>query len=176
VCLRSRTRKPGGAINPCRDAGCYISYRWPEGLSRTPVVGAEARLPDPNDRPGHRFKTSDGYIHGRHHLDCTKAGFSAGRRAIPSLPRIGLRRRRRVRQRHRRINKWRNKSDPKTHNTAEWLERLRLTRRSLSAILRPRPRLSIRTVVARDIIAEFDQPMVRRRVRQPKACGAVRDQ
>jgi crotonobetainyl-CoA:carnitine CoA-transferase CaiB-like acyl-CoA transferase len=39
-----------------------VSYLWPEGMMQYTVVGAEAAVADPNDRPDLVFKTRDGYI------------------------------------------------------------------------------------------------------------------
>jgi crotonobetainyl-CoA:carnitine CoA-transferase CaiB-like acyl-CoA transferase len=53
------------------------------------------------------------------------------------------------------------------HTTAEWLERLDAADVPCAPILRRSEIIHNEQVVARDIIAEFDQPMVGR-VRQPK--------
>jgi crotonobetainyl-CoA:carnitine CoA-transferase CaiB-like acyl-CoA transferase len=53
------------------------------------------------------------------------------------------------------------------HTTAEWLERLDAADVPCAPILRRGEIIHNEQVVARDIIAEFDQPMVGR-VRQPK--------
>ena len=53
------------------------------------------------------------------------------------------------------------------HSTAEWLERLDAADVPCAPILRRGEIIHNEQVVARDLIAEFDQPMVGR-VRQPK--------
>jgi crotonobetainyl-CoA:carnitine CoA-transferase CaiB-like acyl-CoA transferase len=56
------------------------------------------------------------------------------------------------------------------HTTAEWLERLDAADVPCAPILRRGEIIHNEQVIARDIIAEFDQPKVGR-VRQPKPAG-----
>jgi crotonobetainyl-CoA:carnitine CoA-transferase CaiB-like acyl-CoA transferase len=110
------------------------------------------------------FKTSDGY-HCRHHFDSEWQGFCKFP-VIPSLPGIPLRDAiGALRQYHRA-----DQQDGRViaqHTTAEWLERLDAADVPCAPILRRGEIIHNEQVVARDIIAEFDQPMVGR-VRQPK--------
>jgi crotonobetainyl-CoA:carnitine CoA-transferase CaiB-like acyl-CoA transferase len=143
-----------------------ISYLWPEGMMQYTVVGAEVTAADPNDRPDLVFKTSDGYLTCGTISDSEWQGFCRAtgdstlaqdaRFATPSARSMNA---------TARINKMQEYIGQ--HTTAEWLERLDAADVPCAPILRRGDIIQNEQVVARDIIAEFEQPGVGR-VRQPK--------
>jgi len=143
-----------------------ISYLWPEGMMQYTVVGAETTAADPNDRPDLVFKTSDGYITAGTISDSEWQGFcrASGDPELAKDPRFATPSARSVNATAR-INKMAEYIAQ--HTTAEWLERLDAADVPCAPILRRGEIVHNEQVVARDIIAEFDQPMVGR-VRQPK--------
>jgi crotonobetainyl-CoA:carnitine CoA-transferase CaiB-like acyl-CoA transferase len=130
------------------------------------VIGAEAAAADPNDRPDLVFKTSDGYLTCGTISNSEWQGFCRAsgdpelakdaRFATPSARSVNA---------TARINKMQEYIGQ--HTTAEWLERLDAADVPCAPILRRSEIIHNEQVVARGIIAEFDQPMVGR-VRQPK--------
>src|SRR5436189_142214 len=143
-----------------------ISYLWPEGMMQYTVIGAEAISADPNDRPDLVFKTSDGYLTAGTMSDSEWQGFcrASGDPELAKDPRFATPAARSVNATAR-INKMAEYIA--LHTTAEWLERLDAADVPCAPILRRGEIIDNEQVVARDIIAEFDQPMVGR-VRQPK--------
>src|SRR3954451_5109172 len=143
-----------------------ISYLWPEGMMQYTVVGAEAASADPNDRPDLVFKTSDGYLTAGTISDSEWQGFcrASGDPELAQDPRFATPSARSVNATAR-INKMAEYIAQ--HSTAEWLERLDAADVPCAPILRRGEIIHNEQVVARGIIAEFDQPMVGR-VRQPK--------
>jgi crotonobetainyl-CoA:carnitine CoA-transferase CaiB-like acyl-CoA transferase len=143
-----------------------ISYLWPEGMMQYTVVGQEAAVGDPNDRPDLVFQTLDGYITAGTISDSEWQGFCKAsgdpelakdeRFATPSARFINA---------TARINKMQEYISQRT--TAEWLERLDAADVPCSPILRRAEIINNDQVVARGLIEEFDQPTVGR-VRQPK--------
>jgi crotonobetainyl-CoA:carnitine CoA-transferase CaiB-like acyl-CoA transferase/2-hydroxychromene-2-carboxylate isomerase len=143
-----------------------ISYLWPEGMMQYTVVGTEATAADPNDRPDLVFKTSDGYITAGTISDSEWQGFCRAsgdpelakdlQFATPSARSVNA---------TARINKMAEYIGQ--HTTAEWLERLDAADVPCAPILRRGEIIHNEQVIAREIIAEFDQPKVGR-VRQPK--------
>jgi crotonobetainyl-CoA:carnitine CoA-transferase CaiB-like acyl-CoA transferase len=130
------------------------------------VVGAEATTADPNDRPDLVFKTSDGYITAGTISDSEWQGFcrASGDPELAKDPRFTTPSARSVNATAR-INKMAGYIGQ--HSTAEWLVRLDAADVPCAPILRRGEIIHNEQVVARDIITEFDQPMVGR-VRQPK--------
>src|SRR6267143_150772 len=143
-----------------------ISYLWPEGMMQYTVVGGETTAGDPNDRPDLVFKTSDGYITAGTISDSEWQGFckASGDPELGKDPRFATPTARSLNATAR-INKMAEYIAQQT--TAEWLERLDAADVPCAPILRRGEIIHNEQVVARDIIAEFDQPMVGR-VRQPK--------
>jgi crotonobetainyl-CoA:carnitine CoA-transferase CaiB-like acyl-CoA transferase len=143
-----------------------ISYLWPEGMSQYTVVGGEAAAEDPKDRPDLVFKTSDGYITAGTISDSEWQGFclASGDPELARDPRFATPSARSVNATAR-INKMGEYIA--TRSTAEWLERLDAADVPCAPILRRGEIVSNEQVVARGLIAEFDQPAVGR-VRQPK--------
>ncbi|MDP3694150.1 CaiB/BaiF CoA-transferase family protein [Bradyrhizobium sp.] len=143
-----------------------ISYLWPEGMSQYTVVGAEAAAEDPKDRPDLVFRTSDGYITAGTISDSEWQGFcrASGDPDLAKDPRFATPSARSVNATAR-INKMGEYIA--TRSTAEWLERLDAADVPCAPILRRGEIVGNEQVVARGIIAEFDQPAVGR-VRQPK--------
>src|SRR5437763_168889 len=143
-----------------------ISYLWPEGMMQYTVVGAETTAADPNDRPDLVFKTSDGYITAGTISDSEWQGFCRASGdpelakdhcfATPAARSVNA---------TARINKMAEYIGQ--HSTAVWLERLDAADVPCAPILRRGEIIHNEQVVARGIIAEFDQPKVGR-VRQPK--------
>jgi crotonobetainyl-CoA:carnitine CoA-transferase CaiB-like acyl-CoA transferase len=143
-----------------------IAYLWPEGMMQYTVVGAEATAADPNDRPDLVFRTSDGYLTCGTISDSEWQGFCKAtgdpelakdaRFATPSARSVNA---------TARINKMQEYIA--RHTTAEWLERLDAADVPCAPILRRGEIIHNEQVVARGIIAEFEQPGVGR-VRQPK--------
>src|SRR5947207_5118766 len=143
-----------------------ISYLWPEGMMQYTVVGAETTAADPNDRPDLVFKTSDGYITAGTISDSEWQGFcrASGDPELAKDPRFATPSARSVNATAR-INKMAEYIGQ--HTTAEWLERLDATDVPCAPILRRGEIIHNEQVIAREIIAEFDQPRVGL-VRQPK--------
>src|SRR6267154_746078 len=143
-----------------------ISYLWPEGMTQYTVVGAEPPAAGPNDRPDLVFKTTDGFITAGTISDSEWQGFCRAS-ADPELakdPRFATPTARSVNATAR-INKMAEYIGQRT--TAEWLERLDAADVPCAPILRRGEIIHNEQVIARGIIAEFDQPAVGR-VRQPK--------
>jgi crotonobetainyl-CoA:carnitine CoA-transferase CaiB-like acyl-CoA transferase len=143
-----------------------ISYLWPEGMMQYTVVGGEASAGDPNDRPDLVFKTKDGYITAGTISDSEWRGFckATGDPALAGDPRFATPSARSVNAAAR-INTMAEYIAK--HTTAEWLQRLDAADVPCAPILRRSEIIDNEQVVARQIIAEFDQPSVGR-VRQPK--------
>jgi crotonobetainyl-CoA:carnitine CoA-transferase CaiB-like acyl-CoA transferase len=130
------------------------------------VVGAEASTEDPKDRPDLVFKTADGYITAGTISDSEWQGFcrATGDPELAKDPRFATPSARSLNATAR-INKMAEYIAQ--HSTAEWLERLDAADVPCAPILRRGEIIHNEQVVARGIIAEFDQPLVGR-VRQPK--------
>jgi crotonobetainyl-CoA:carnitine CoA-transferase CaiB-like acyl-CoA transferase len=143
-----------------------VSYLWPEGMMQYTVVGKEAAAADPNDRPDLVFKTSDGYLTAGTISDSEWQGFckATGDAELANDPRFATPAAR-SQNATARINKMQEYFATRT--TAEWLERLDAADVPCAPILRRSEIIHNEQVVARGIIAEFDQPSVGR-VRQPK--------
>jgi crotonobetainyl-CoA:carnitine CoA-transferase CaiB-like acyl-CoA transferase len=143
-----------------------VSYLWPEGMMQYTVVGAEAAAADPNDRPDLVFKTSDGYITAGTISDSEWRGFcrASGDPELAKDARFATPAARSVNATAR-IH--RMAEYIAQHTTAEWLERLDAADVPCAPILRRSEIIGNEQVVARGIIAEFEQPTVGR-VRQPK--------
>jgi hypothetical protein len=143
-----------------------ISYVWPEGMMQHTVVGTEAVIPDPTDRPELVFKTMDGYITAGTVSDSEWQGFCKAT-GDPEL--IKDKRFTSVADRSHNVTARINKMAEYIvkHTTAEWLERLDAADVPCAPILRRGEVIANEQVVARGIISEFDQPTVGR-VRQPK--------
>jgi crotonobetainyl-CoA:carnitine CoA-transferase CaiB-like acyl-CoA transferase len=143
-----------------------ISYLWPEGMMQYTVVGAEAAAADPNDRPDLVFKTSDGYITAGTLSDSEWQGFckASGDPELIKDTRFATPVGRAVNATAR-IHKMAEYILQAT--TAEWLARLDAADVPCAPILRRGEIIDNEQVVARGLIAEFDQPTVGR-VRQPK--------
>src|SRR5437879_343213 len=134
-----------------------VSYLWPEGMMQYTVVGAEATAADPNDRPDLVFKTSDGYITAGTISDSEWQGFcrASGDPELAKDPRFATPWARSVNATAR-INKMAEYIGQ--HTTAEWLERLDAADVPCAPILRRGEIIHNEQVIAREIIAEFDQP------------------
>src|SRR6202163_2191397 len=143
-----------------------VSYLWPEGMMQYTVVGAEASAADPNDRPDLVVKTSDAYIAAGTISDSEWQGFcrASGDPELAKDPRFTTPASRSVNAAAR-IH--RMAEYIAQHTTAEWLERLDAADVPCAPILRRSEIIGNEQVVARGIIAEFEQPTVGR-VRQPK--------
>ena len=143
-----------------------ISYLWPEGMMQYTVVGKEATMGDPNDRPDLVFQTADGYITAGTISDSEWQGFCRAtgdpelakdeRFATPTS---------RFTNATARIHTMQDYI--RKHTTAEWLKRLDENDVPCSPILRRGEIIANEQVVARGLIEEFEQPTVGR-VRQPK--------
>ncbi|MBN9582276.1 MAG: CoA transferase [Afipia sp.] len=143
-----------------------ISYLWPEGMMQYTVVGAEATTADPNDRPDLVFKTLDGYITCGTISDSEWQGFCRAT-GDPELAQDEsfATPTKRNQNAAARINRMQEYIARRT--TTDWLERLDAADVPCAPILRRGEIIANEQVVARDLIAEFDQPTVGR-VRQPK--------
>jgi crotonobetainyl-CoA:carnitine CoA-transferase CaiB-like acyl-CoA transferase len=143
-----------------------ISYLWPEGMAQYTVVGAEPTTTGPNDRPDLVFKTSDGYITAGTLSDSEWQGFcrASGDPELAKDARFATTTARSVNV-NARIHKMAEYIAQAT--TAEWLERLDAADVPCAPILRRNEIIGNEQIVARGLIAEFDQPTVGR-VRQPK--------
>jgi crotonobetainyl-CoA:carnitine CoA-transferase CaiB-like acyl-CoA transferase len=164
--LYSRERTGQGDHIQVAMLDVMISYLWPEGMMQYTVVGAEAAAADPNDRPDLVFKTSDGYITAGTISDSEWLGFcrASGDPELAKDPRFATPAARSVNATAR-INKMAEYIARRTN--AEWLESLDAADVPCAPILRRSEIIHNEQVVARGIIAEFDQPSVGR-VRQPK--------
>src|SRR5437879_4948977 len=162
------SREKAGKSNHIQVAmlDAMISYLWPEGMMQYTVIGAEATAADPNDRPDLVFKTSDGYLTAGTISDSEWQGFcrASGDPELAKDPRFATPSARSVNATAR-INKMAEYIAQ--HTTAESLDRPDHAALPCAPILRRGEIIDNEQVVARDIIAEFDQPMVGR-VRQPK--------
>ena len=143
-----------------------IAYLWPEGMMQYTVVGAEGASADPNDRPDLVFRTSDGYLTCGTVSDSEWRGFckAAGDPELAEDARFATPSARSVNATAR-IHKMQEYIVQ--HTTAEWLARLDAADVPCAPILRRGEIIHNEQVVARGIIAEFEQPGVGR-VRQPK--------
>jgi crotonobetainyl-CoA:carnitine CoA-transferase CaiB-like acyl-CoA transferase len=135
-------------------------------MAQYTVVGAEPAEVGPNERPDLVFKTSDGYITAGTLSDSEWQGFcrASGDPELAKDARFAT-------QRSRNVN-----ATARIHkmgeyiaqaSTAEWLVRLDANDVPCAPILRRGEIMGNEQVVARNLIAEFDQPTVGR-VRQPK--------
>ncbi len=143
-----------------------ISYLWPEGMAQYTVVGAEPAAAGPNDRPDLVFKTTDGYITAGTLSDSEWQGFcrASGDPELAKDARFATQAGRSANATAR-IHKMADYISQRS--TAEWLERLDAADVPCAPILRRGEIIGNEQVVARNLIAEFDQPTVGR-VRQPK--------
>ena len=168
VCAALYSREKTGARQHIQVAmlDTMISYLWPEGMMQYTVVGKEATTSDPNDRPDLVFKTSDGYITVGTISDSEWQGFCAAsqdpalkndtRFNTPAAPAVNATARIHLMAK-----------DIESVKTPEWLARLDAADVPCAPILRRGEIVSNEQVVARELIAEFDQPTVGR-VRQPR--------
>ena len=143
-----------------------ISFVWPEGMAQYTVVGTEPTASVPNERPDLVFKTTDGYITAGTLSDSEWQGFcrATGDPELAKDARFATASARSVNV-IARIHKMAEYIAQRT--TAEWLERLDAADVPCAPILRRHEVVGNEQVVARGLIAEFDQPTVGR-VRQPK--------
>lgn len=164
--LYARERTGSGDHIQVAMLDAMIAYLWPEGMMQYTVVGGESAAADPNDRPDLVFETSDGYITCGTISDSEWQGFCKAtddptlvqdeRFSTPGGRYVNA---------TARINKMQHYIGQRT--TAEWLERLDAADVPCAPILRRADITQNEQVVAREIIAEFEQPAVGR-VRQPK--------
>jgi crotonobetainyl-CoA:carnitine CoA-transferase CaiB-like acyl-CoA transferase len=143
-----------------------VSYLWPEGMMQHTVVGREQTAADPNDRPDLVFKTADGYLTCGTISDSEWQGFcqATGDPELARDARFATPAGRSVNATAR-INRMQEYLS--RHTTAEWLLRLDAADVPCAPILRRHEIVGNEQVVARGIIAEFEQPGVGT-VRQPK--------
>ena len=143
-----------------------ISYLWPEGMMQYTVVGAETTAADPNDRPDLVFKTSDGYITVGTISDSEWQGFcqATGDAKLSEDARFATPAARSMNAKAR-INLMAEYIEQ--HTTADWLRRLDEADVPCAPILRRGEVMHNEQVVARGLMAEFDQPTVGK-VRQPR--------
>ncbi|MGY4256656.1 crotonobetainyl-CoA:carnitine CoA-transferase CaiB-like acyl-CoA transferase [Bradyrhizobium sp. USDA 4516] len=143
-----------------------ISYLWPEGMMQYTVVGKEASVSDPNDRPDLVFKTADGFITCGTISDSEWQGFcrATGDQELAKDERFSTPGGRFVNATAR-INKMQEYIGECT--TAEWLKRLDAADVPCAPILRRAEVIRNEQVVARELIEELNQPTVGL-VRQPK--------
>jgi crotonobetainyl-CoA:carnitine CoA-transferase CaiB-like acyl-CoA transferase len=143
-----------------------ISYLWPEAMTQYTVVGQEQSTADPVARPDLIFETTDGYITVGTISDSEWRGFCAaserpglaedcrfntpGRRAVNATERILL-----------------MEEIIKQRPTAEWLQRLDANDVPSAPVLRRNEVIANQQVLARELIAELNQPDIGM-VRQPK--------
>jgi crotonobetainyl-CoA:carnitine CoA-transferase CaiB-like acyl-CoA transferase len=143
-----------------------IAYLWPEAMTQYTVVGRENSTPDPVARPDLIFETTDGYITVGTISDSEWRGFCAAAerpdlvedwrfdtpegRAVNATERILLMAEI-IRQR----------------STADWLQRLDANDAPSAPVLRRNEVIANEQVVARELIAEMDQPDIGR-IRQTK--------
>lgn len=164
--LYSRERSGQGQHIQVAMLDTMISYLWPEGMMQYTVVGAEATAADPNDRPDLVFKTSDGYITVGTISDSEWQGFcrATGDGTLKDDSRFATPSARSANAKAR-INLMAEYIE--RHTTAEWLRRLDAADVPCAPILRRGEVMHNEQVIARGLIAEFDQPSVGR-VRQPR--------
>jgi crotonobetainyl-CoA:carnitine CoA-transferase CaiB-like acyl-CoA transferase len=138
-----------------------LSYLWPEGMMQYTVVGAEARAPDPNDRPDLIFKTLDGYMTAGTISDSEWQGFcrATGDPQLARDERFRTPAGRSVNATAR-INKMQEYFGQ--HTTSEWLARLDAEDVPCAPVLRRHEIVTNEQVVARGIIEELEQPTVGR--------------
>jgi crotonobetainyl-CoA:carnitine CoA-transferase CaiB-like acyl-CoA transferase len=143
-----------------------ISYLWPEGMMQYTVVGGEASAQDPNARPDLVFKTKDGYITCGTISDSEWKGFvkASDDPALVEDPRFATPQARAMNATARIL---RMGEVIAQRTTAEWLARLDACDVPCAPILRRGEVIHNEQIVARELIAEFDQPSVGK-VRQPK--------
>jgi crotonobetainyl-CoA:carnitine CoA-transferase CaiB-like acyl-CoA transferase len=143
-----------------------LSYLWPEGMAQYTVVGAEPTSTEPNERPDLVFKTTDGYITAGTLSDSEWQGFcrASGDPELINDARFSTQKGRNINA-IARIHKMGEYIAQRS--TAEWLQRLDAADVPCAPILRRGEIVGNEQVVARGLIAEFDQPTVGR-VRQPK--------
>lgn len=143
-----------------------IAYLWPEGMMQYTVVGREQATADPNDRPDLVFQTSDGYITCGTISDSEWQGFcrATGDPELANDARFATPAARSVNATAR-INRMQDYISK--HSTAEWLVRLDAADVPCAPILRRGEIIGNEQVVARELIAELDQPGVGT-IRQPK--------
>jgi crotonobetainyl-CoA:carnitine CoA-transferase CaiB-like acyl-CoA transferase len=143
-----------------------LSYLWPEGMAQYTVVGAEPASTEPNERPDLVFKTTDGYITAGTLSDSEWQGFcrASGDPELINDTRFSTQKGRNINA-IARIHKMGEYIAQRS--TAEWLQRLDAADVPCAPILRRGEIVDNEQVVARGLIAEFDQPTVGR-VRQPK--------
>jgi len=143
-----------------------ISYLWPEGMMQYTVVGGEAAAQDPNARPDLVFKTSDGYITCGTISDSEWKGFvkASDDPALAEDPRFATPQ---ARSQNATARILRMGEIIAQCSTAEWLARLDACDVPCAPILRRSEVIHNEQIVARELIAEFDQPGVGK-VRQPK--------
>jgi crotonobetainyl-CoA:carnitine CoA-transferase CaiB-like acyl-CoA transferase len=143
-----------------------LSHLWPEGMAQYTVVGAEPAATGPNERPDLVFKTTDGYITAGTLSDSEWQGFctASGDPELAKDARFATQRGRNVNA-NARIHKMGEYIAQRS--TAEWLQRLDAADVPCAPILRRGEIVANEQVVARGLIAEFDQPTVGQ-VRQPK--------
>lgn len=143
-----------------------ISYLWPEGMMQYTVVGQEATAADPNDRPDLVFKTADGYITVGTISDSEWRGFcqATGDAKLAEDARFATPAARSMNAKARILLMGEYIAK---HSTAEWLRRLDEADVPCAPILRRGEVMHNEQVVARGLMAEFDQPTVGK-VRQPR--------
>ncbi|UGA41980.1 CoA transferase [Bradyrhizobium quebecense] len=143
-----------------------IAYLWPEGMMQYTVVGREQATADPNDRPDLVFQTSDGYLTCGTISDSEWQGFckATGDPELANDARFATPASRSVNATAR-INRMQDYIG--RHTTAEWLARLDAADVPCAPILRRGEIIANEQVVARELIAELEQPGVGT-VRQPK--------
>lgn len=143
-----------------------IAYLWPEGMMQYTVVGREQGAADPNDRPDLVFQTSDGYLTCGTISDSEWQGFcrATGDSELANDARFATPASRSVNATAR-IHKMQEYIGK--HSTAEWLARLDAADVPCAPILRRGEIIHNEQVVARELIAELEQPGVGT-VRQPK--------
>ena len=143
-----------------------IAYLWPEGMMQYTVVGREQATADPNDRPDLVFQTLDGYLTCGTISDSEWQGFcrATGDPELANDARFATPASRSVNATAR-INRMQDYIG--RHTTAEWLARLDAADVPCAPILRRGEIIANEQVVARELIAELEQPGVGT-VRQPK--------
>jgi len=143
-----------------------IAYLWPEGMMQYTVVGKEASVADPNDRPDLVFNTVDGYITCGTISDSEWQGFcrATGDPELEKDERFSTPSGRFLNATAR-INKMQDYIG--RYTTAEWLKRLDAADVPCAPILRRADVFRNEQVVARELIEELDQPTVGK-IRQPK--------
>ena len=164
--LYARERTGNGQHIQLAMLDTMISYLWPEGMMQYTVVGAEATAQDPNARPDLVFKTNDGYITCGTISDSEWKGFvkASGDGALADDPRFATPQARAANATARILRMGEIIAE---RSTAEWLKRLDECDVPCAPILRRGEVIHNEQIVARELIAEFEQPGVGK-VRQPK--------